>query len=180
MTGSAAISPLDADETGSRTARLLGRVDLFLGSLASDRARHIFLDQQIEAWERRYSRFLASQGASETIADPTDAPQAADFLLTITGLERRRGALTHGMEGTQMLDPKRRPRIEHAIRALLVAADQRCPAIIGQVHVLYHTASVGPDTNAEQVLGQVKREAQDLLNAIAHTEAAMGLARSHP
>jgi hypothetical protein len=49
-----------------------------------------------------------------------------------------------------MLDLKRRQRIEHAIRSVLVAADQRCPAIIGQAHVLYHGAMGENRCNIEQ------------------------------
>jgi len=160
-----------------RAARFLRRVDALLATLPNDKARRIFLDRQIEAWEGRYFRFLASEGISEVIVDATDPPQAADFLLTIAGLARRRGAFTMPGE-TQMLESKRQQRIESAIRSLLVAADQRCPVIIGQAHVLYHGALGGTGCNAEQALRQLKREAQHLLSAIADTEAEMSGARS--
>src|SRR6516225_7553693 len=101
----------------SRAARLLDRVDAVLATFRTNKARRRFLDQQVEAWERRYSRFLASEGASEGVLHLADPPQAADFLLTIAGLERRRGAFTRSSEESEMLDLKRRQRIEHAIRS---------------------------------------------------------------
>jgi hypothetical protein len=77
------------------------------------------------------SRFLATDGASEPAADPADPPQAADFLLTIEGLARRRSALPRITGETSMFDTKRQKRLDRAMLSLLVAADQRCPAIIG-------------------------------------------------
>jgi len=43
--------------------------------------------------EYRYARFIATQGTSEFSASTQDPPHAADFLLTITGLAARAGAL---------------------------------------------------------------------------------------
>jgi len=128
--------------------------------------------------KRRYSRFLASEGASEVVLHPADPPQAADFLLTIAGLARRRGAFTRSLEESKMVDPKHRQRVEHAIRSVLVAADQRCPAIIGQAHVLYHGAMGGSRCNIGQALRQLRLEAENLLKSIADTEAEMSTARS--
>jgi hypothetical protein len=152
---------------------LLDRVDAVLATFRTNKARRRFLDQQVEAWERRYSRFLASEGASEGVLHPADPPQAADFLLTIAGLERRRGAFTRSSEESKMVDPKRRQRVEHAIRSVLVAADQRCPAIVGQAHVLYHGAMGGSRCNIEQALRQLRLELENLLKSIADTEAEM-------
>jgi len=60
-----------------------------------------------------------------------------------------------------------------AILSLLVAADQRCPAIIGQAHVLYHAgAGVAPKLSTT-TFAQLKRDAADLFQAIADVEAAM-------
>jgi len=71
-----------------------------------------------------------------------------------------------------MFETKRPKRLEHAILSLLVTADQRCPAIIGQAHLLYHAAeSLRP--NARETLTQLKSDAQDLLAAIADAEAEM-------
>jgi hypothetical protein len=162
----------------ARPSRFFGRIDAYLPALPDDEARRMFLDRQIEGWECRYSRFLASDGASEPAADPADPPHAADFLLTIEGLARRRGLLTKfsipkfSIPGeTRMFDSKRQKRLEHAMLSLLVAADQRCPAIIGQAHLLYHAGSLRP--NARQALTQLRRDAQDLLAAIANAEAEM-------
>jgi hypothetical protein len=63
--------------------------------------------------------------------------------------------------------------LSSAILSLLVAADQRCPAIIGQAHLLYHSrASLQPPA-AAKTLVQLKRDADDLIRAIANVEAAM-------
>jgi hypothetical protein len=76
-----------------RTSRFIARVDAYLSSLADDAARRGFLDGQLEGWEHRYARFVATQGASEFAASAGDPPQGADFLLTISALAARRTAL---------------------------------------------------------------------------------------
>jgi len=60
-----------------------------------------------------------------------------------------------------------------AILSLLVAADQRCPAIIGQAHILYHDRFAAEPGHAERTFRQLKRDAADLFDAIAAVEAAM-------
>src|SRR5437588_8202789 len=79
-------------QVGSRASRLLSRLDAYLPTLPNDRSRRHFLNRHIEGWEHRYARFLATDGASE-LSNSADLPQAADFLLTIAGLARRRSAL---------------------------------------------------------------------------------------
>jgi hypothetical protein len=164
--------------SGSRASRFLGRIDAFLPSLGSDRARRLFLDRQLQTWECRYSRFIASEGASEIALDRADPPQAADLLLTIAGLACRRGALTHTLGDARMPHLDRRQRMERVLRNLLVCADQRCPAIIGQAHVLYHDAIGGSPSTPEQQLNDLRREAEDLLSAIREVDAEMNAARS--
>jgi hypothetical protein len=93
---------------GDRTSRFIARVDAYLPTLADDAARRAFLDGQLEGWEQRYARFVATQGASEFAADADDPPQAADFLLTISALAARRSALStgfsrHGLSRPPML-----------------------------------------------------------------------------
>ena len=75
-----------------RTRHFLARIDAHLRSLAGDRERRAFLERQLEGWECRYARFIATQGASEFSASSRDPPHAADFLLTITGLATRAAA----------------------------------------------------------------------------------------
>jgi hypothetical protein len=60
-----------------------------------------------------------------------------------------------------------------AILSLLVAADQRCPAIIGQAHVLYHDRFGEKPQDTERTFRQLQRDAADLFDAIAAVEAAM-------
>ena len=62
-----------------RTRRFLARIDAHLRSLAGDRERRAFLERQLEGWECRYARFIATQGASEFSASSRDPPHAADF-----------------------------------------------------------------------------------------------------
>jgi hypothetical protein len=76
-----------------RALRFLARVDSHLITLPDYTAQRAFLDRQIEGWQWRYARFIATEGESESIVIPADPPQAADFLLTITGLMARRSAL---------------------------------------------------------------------------------------
>ena len=92
---------LEGAERSGRAARFLARVDDRLPDLADDAARRVFLDRQLAGWEHRFARFVATEGASEPTIDPADPPQAADFLLTITGLAARRMRL-----GAR---PRRRP-----------------------------------------------------------------------
>ncbi len=78
-----------------RAARFLARLDTHLPALAGHAARRAFLDGQLDGWEHRYARFISTEGASEPVVDEADPPQAADFLLTITGLAARRAKLGH-------------------------------------------------------------------------------------
>ena len=83
----------DAIRAADRVTRFIARGDAHLPTLADDAARRAFLDQQLEGWEHRYARFVASEGDTEPVTDAADPPQAADFLLTMTGLAARRMAL---------------------------------------------------------------------------------------
>ena len=77
----------------TRSDYFLARVDRHLPTLSDAAARRSFLLQQQAGWELRYERFILTDGDSEPVTDPTDPPQAADFLLVITGLGARRDAL---------------------------------------------------------------------------------------
>jgi hypothetical protein len=83
---------LAACRSADRTRRFIARIDAHLPRLTDDRARRAFLARQLEGWERRYARFLATQGASEFAASTRDPPHPADFLLTITALAARAAA----------------------------------------------------------------------------------------
>jgi hypothetical protein len=93
-----------------RAARFLARLDRRLATLRDDAARRGFLDRQLAGWEHRYARFLASEGASEPRIDPADPPQASDFLITITGIAARRGALGSGQKHGCGLEPRGSPK----------------------------------------------------------------------
>jgi hypothetical protein len=131
----------------------------------------MFLDRQIAGWEERYARFIASDGASEPVLHSADPPQAADFVMTIAGLARRRGA-SWTMIGVAMMAGPNRQLLDGAMLSLLVSADQCCPAIIGQAHLLYYSGVDGAEDRLEQALGRLRRDAQGLLDAIAGVEAA--------
>ena len=70
--------------------------------------------------------------------------------------------------------------LSSAILSLLVAADQCCPAIIGQAHLLYHSRASSQPATAAKTLAQLKRDADDLIRAIANVEAAMKRTGSDP
>jgi hypothetical protein len=76
-----------------RATHYIARMDAHLPTLADDAARLVFLDRQLDGWERRYARFIATEGSSEPVNVASDPPQAADFLLTIVGIAARRSAL---------------------------------------------------------------------------------------
>ncbi len=69
-------------------------------------------------------------------------------------------------------DGRERPYAS-AILSLLVAADQRCPAIIGQAHLLYYARFGTSPENAGKSFAQLKKDAADLFKAIADVDAAM-------
>jgi hypothetical protein len=86
--------------TTGRATRFIDRIDAHLPTLKDAAARRDFLEQQLDGWERRYARFLATEGDCEPVTAANDPPQAADFLLTITELAARRSALdAHGTRG---------------------------------------------------------------------------------
>lgn len=75
-----------------RTERFMARIDAHLAALPNAKARRDFLDRQIAGWSHRYAAFVCSNGLSEYV-EPGAAPiQAADFMLTISGLAARRSA----------------------------------------------------------------------------------------
>jgi hypothetical protein len=69
--------------------------------------------------------------------------------------------------------------LPRSILSLLVAADQCCPAIIGQAHVLYHAGvGINPE-QAVKMFTRLKRDADDLFKAIVDVEAALNRGRRH-
>jgi hypothetical protein len=82
-----------AGHGADRVTGFIARVDAHLPTLKDDTARRDFLDRQFDGWERRYARFLVTESECEPVRVANDPPQSADFLLTITGLAARRGAL---------------------------------------------------------------------------------------
>ncbi len=154
----------------TRVQRFLRRIDDYLAALDDDARRRSFLAAQVKAWEARYSRFLATHGACEPVRNPADPVQAADFLLTIAALAKRHNALRrrHNMPPTS-----RHTDLHRAMLSLLVTADQRCPAIIGQAHLLYHADAERCRFDPAEAVAQLKSDAEDLLKAIATAEAAL-------
>jgi hypothetical protein len=72
-----------------------------------------------------------------------------------------------------MFDESADKPLARAIRALLVAADQRCPAIIGQTHLLYYARLGATPKNLAEKCALLKRDVDDLRNAIVDVDAAM-------
>jgi len=94
------------DTRSDRAGRFLARLDAYLPTIPDLAARRAFLERQIDGWEHRYARFIQSDGASEPEIEPGEPPQAADFLLTITGLAARHRALGY-LERTGEHAPQR-------------------------------------------------------------------------
>jgi hypothetical protein len=69
--------------------------------------------------------------------------------------------------------------LKRAILSLLVAADQRCPAIIGRAHRLYHERSNARPADVVTALAQLKREADELCQAIADVGTAISESDAH-
>ena len=153
----------------TRVQRFLRRIDDYLAAPDDEAGRRSFLNRQVEGWEARYSPFLATDGACEPVRDGADPVHAADFLLTIAALAQRRNALR---KGHSMQPAKRHAHLHRAMLSLLVTADQRCPAIIGQAHLLYHADDESCRFDPAQAVAQLKRDAEDLLKAIAAAEVA--------
>jgi hypothetical protein len=63
--------------------------------------------------------------------------------------------------------------VARAIRSLLVAADQRCPAIIGQAQLLYYARLGATPKQLAEKCAQLKRDVDDLHKALADVDAAM-------
>ena len=69
--------------------------------------------------------------------------------------------------------------VARAIRSLLVAADQRCPAIIGQAHLLYYARLGATPNDLAEKCAQLKRDIDDLRKAVADVDAAMSANEAH-
>src|SRR5262249_20184446 len=76
------------------------------------------------------------------------------------------------MSEATMSETTRANPLDGVLRALLVTADQCCPAIIGQAHLLYHGRLQVP-CDVERTLSELKRDAAGLIQAIAAVEAAL-------
>ena len=69
--------------------------------------------------------------------------------------------------------------IARAIRSLLVAADQRCPAIIGQAHLLYYARLGATPKDLAETCARLKQDVDDLRKALADVDAAMSANEAH-
>jgi predicted trehalose synthase len=78
-----------------------------------------------------------------------------------------------------MSDPNGQESFGRTVLSLLVAADQCCPAIIGQAHLLYHSGSTTRE-EAWKIFATLKREADELGAALARVEAAFATASAKP
>jgi len=161
--------------TADRASRFIARVDAHLPTLADDGERRAFLASSTDG----STATPASSRRKVRQSSPPVVPIRRKPLISCSpSLASRRGASrSAGMQRrTIMADDNK--SLSSAILSLLVAADQRCPAIIGQAHLLYHAHSSDPPEHAVKTLAQLKRDADDLNRAIANVEAAIRRARS--
>jgi hypothetical protein len=70
----------------TRTARYMARVEAHLPALCDDYARRDFISREMDKWEERYARFIATEGESHRHRDDADQPSAFDFTETIAAL----------------------------------------------------------------------------------------------
>jgi hypothetical protein len=70
----------------SRTDHYLTRVEAHLPALVNDAARRDFISREMDKWEERYARFIATEGESHRCGDGPDQPSAFDFAETIAAL----------------------------------------------------------------------------------------------
>jgi hypothetical protein len=80
----------------SRTERYMARVTAYLPALASDAMRHDFISCEIDKWEERFARFIATEGASHRLSDASDQPAACDFVETLAALGAMQARLATG------------------------------------------------------------------------------------
>jgi hypothetical protein len=146
----------------NRVTRFIARMDAHLPTLPDDAARRIFLDRQLDGWERRYARFVATEGCSEPIAVSADPPQAADFLLTIIGLAARRCALDERRQADCPRDP-----LAPGGRRSALPGDDRPGSAAG-----YARLGATPKDLAEKC-AQLTRNVDDLRKVIADVDAVM-------
>jgi hypothetical protein len=70
----------------TRTSRYMRRVEAHLPVLHDDSARRDFISREMDKWEERYARFVATEGDSHRSGDDSDQPSAFDFTETIAAL----------------------------------------------------------------------------------------------
>lgn len=70
----------------SRTGHYMTRVEAHLATLTHNNARYDFISREIDKWEERYGRFIATAGASLRRGDDATQPTAFDFTETIAAL----------------------------------------------------------------------------------------------
>ena len=90
----AAEDAMQTSTANSRTGRYIARVKAHLPGLMSDAARRRFICGEIDKWEERYTRFVATEGESHRFSDASDQPTAFDFVETLTALGVMQARLT--------------------------------------------------------------------------------------
>src|SRR5262249_679235 len=161
-----------------RASRFIARVDAHLATLADDGERRAFLDRQLDGWEHRYACFIAT--AARQSLPPFVPIHRRPPISCSPSSGSRRGASRSARLRRRMIMPDENRSLSSAILSLLVAADQRCPTIIGQAHLLYHARSSEQPDDAAKTLAQLKRAVDDLPRAAANVEVAMNRAGSDP
>jgi hypothetical protein len=87
---------MQASTANSRTERYMERVKAHLPALANDAARCSFISCEIEKWEERYTRFIATEGDSHRFGDTSSRPTAFDFIETLAALGAMQVRLARG------------------------------------------------------------------------------------
>ncbi len=96
----------------TRTARYMRRVEAHLPALRDDYARRDFISREMDKWEERYARFIATEGDAHRRGDDADQPSAFDFTETIAAL----GAVHVTLQRRQPHDRTTTPARPHPLR----------------------------------------------------------------
>jgi hypothetical protein len=77
---------MESHASPSRTGRYMARVAAQLPTLRDDTERRDFISREMDKWEKRYARFIETEGESHRRGDGVGQPTAFDFAETIAAL----------------------------------------------------------------------------------------------
>jgi len=162
--------------TADRASRFIARVDAHLPTLPDDGEPVPF--STASSTDGSTATPASSRRKARRSSPPVVPIRRRPPISCSPSLASQRGASRSAGMRRRMIMADYNRSLSSAILSLLVAADQRCPAIIGQAHLLYHARSSEQPDNAAKTFAQLKRDVDDLSRAVANVEAVMNRAGS--